>query len=89
LAKVIVAPHGSGLTNLVFCSPGAKVIEFFSPNFVNCCYWALANLVDVEYYYIIGEGPRPPDYVDPLLIEDNIFINLDKLAKVMDLAGIN
>ena len=30
-AKVVVAPHGGGLTNLVFCSPGTKVIEIFSP----------------------------------------------------------
>ena len=88
-AKVIVAPHGSGLTNLVFCSPGAKVIELFSPNFVNSIYWALSNLIDVEYYYIIGEGKRPPEYVDPISVHDNILIDLDKLAKVIELAGVN
>jgi len=33
-AKVVVAPHGGGLTNLVFCSPGTKVIEIFSPIYV-------------------------------------------------------
>ncbi|NET56918.1 MAG: tetratricopeptide repeat protein, partial [Symploca sp. SIO2E6] len=38
-AQVVVAPHGSGLTNTVFCSPGTKVIEIFSPNYVYHCYW--------------------------------------------------
>lgn len=28
-AAVVVAPHGAGLANLVFCSPGAKILELF------------------------------------------------------------
>jgi len=33
-AKVIISPHGSSLTNLVFCSPDTIVIELFSPHYV-------------------------------------------------------
>jgi len=29
-AKVIIAPHGAGLTNLVFCKEKTKVVELFS-----------------------------------------------------------
>jgi hypothetical protein len=31
LAKHVVAAHGAGLTNLVFCSPAARVLEVFGP----------------------------------------------------------
>ena len=78
-AEVIIAPHGAGLTNLVFCSPGAKVIELFSPNYVYGCFWAIANHVGVDYSYIIGEGKRPADGIDPLKRREDMIINPSKL----------
>jgi capsular polysaccharide biosynthesis protein len=33
-SEIIISPYRSGLTNLVFCQPGTKVIELFSPNYV-------------------------------------------------------
>ena len=54
-AKVVLAPHGAGLTNLVFCQPKTKIIELFSPLYVNVCYWALSNHLDLEYYYFLGK----------------------------------
>jgi capsular polysaccharide biosynthesis protein len=59
-AEVIIAPHGSGLTNLLFCRPGTKVIELFSSTYVNPCYWVLSNTVGLDYYCHIGTGERPP-----------------------------
>lgn len=90
-AKVVLAPHGSGLTNIVFCSPGTKVIEIFSPNFVYPCYWLVSNLVKLEYYYLVGES-FPGLYLHELLcpsarIED-IFVNIDLLLKVMKFAEV-
>jgi capsular polysaccharide biosynthesis protein len=41
---VIVAPHGAALTNIVFTPPGALVVELFGDNYVNGCFWAIANL---------------------------------------------
>lgn len=55
-AKVIVAPHGSGLTNLVFCSPKTTVIELFSPNYVRPDYWAISQQLDLKHYYCLGES---------------------------------
>src|SRR5688572_18944475 len=34
-AKLVVASHGGGLTNLAFCEAGTKVLEFFPDNYVN------------------------------------------------------
>ncbi len=97
-AKVIVAPHGGGLTNVVFCQPGTKIIEFFSPNYVIPIYWALATELGIEYYYLLGEGqsPKLPEDVDYYLqredfladLQKHISINIDSLAKLMKLAGV-
>lgn len=87
-AKVIIAPHGAGLSNLVYCEPQTKIIEIFSPNYVNIMYWCISNILNLDYYYLMGEGERPPDYVDPIAIADDIMVNLDSLLIIMKTAGI-
>ncbi|HEY9605630.1 MAG TPA: glycosyltransferase family 61 protein [Allocoleopsis sp.] len=87
-AQVVVAPHGAGLTNIVFCQPGTKVIEFFSPQYVNVCYWSLANQVRLDYYYILGEGRKPQLGVDLHLVGEDILVNLDELSMTLKLAGV-
>lgn len=54
-AKIVISPHGSGLSNLVFCQPNTKVIEIFAPNYVYPCYWLVSNLVNLDYHYLIGD----------------------------------
>jgi capsular polysaccharide biosynthesis protein len=34
-ASLILAPHGSALTNLIWCSPGTPVIELFSRSYLS------------------------------------------------------
>lgn len=87
-AEAIVSAHGGGLTNLVFCQAGTKVLEFFSPNYVNVLYWVLSNHVNLDYYYLIGEGERPAEYVDPHLVWDNITVNLDQLTGILKKMGM-
>jgi capsular polysaccharide biosynthesis protein len=56
-AEYIVGPHGAGLTNLAFASPGAAVVELFAQDYVNECFWALACAVDgLRYRYLVGDG---------------------------------
>jgi Glycosyltransferase 61 len=59
-AEWIVAPHGAALTNLAFASPGASVIELFPPDYVQLCYWKLADCVPgLGYRYLVGSGRGP------------------------------
>jgi capsular polysaccharide biosynthesis protein len=85
-AEVIIAPHGSALSNLVFCEPGTKIIEIFSPMYVLNYYWLICNLCGLEHYHLLGEffedeKPLPP-------AEKNILVNLHQLERVMNLAEV-
>jgi capsular polysaccharide biosynthesis protein len=53
-AEIIVGPHGAGFTNAVFARPGAALIEFFSPRYINGCFWALANACGHRYGFTVG-----------------------------------
>jgi len=48
-ASTVVAPHGAGLTNIAFCSPGTTIIEIFG-DYVVPCYWALSELAGLHYH---------------------------------------
>lgn len=82
-AEMIVAAHGAGLSNLVFCQPGTQVVELFSPNYVEIHYWALSHQLGLDYYYLIGAGKQPRKNVDPHIIWDNIEVNLSELKSLM------
>jgi len=88
-AKVVIAPHGAGLTNIVFCDPGTKIIEFLYPAAVNVMYWTISEEMKFDYYYLMAEGEIPPENVNPYLNLNDMTIDIDKLKKLLSMAGIN
>ncbi|MCF3576346.1 glycosyltransferase 61 family protein [Planktothrix agardhii] len=89
-AEIIIAPHGSGLTNLVFCQPNTKVIELFSPNYVYHCYWWISNLVELDYYYYIGEtfpGYYLHRLVYPQPFSEDILVNIQEFLNLLVLSS--
>jgi hypothetical protein len=66
-AGAIVAPHGAGLTNLVFCNPGTTVVELCSPGELRSHYLELSHCLGLDHYWIIGEraGTRQDFRVRP------------------------
>lgn len=87
-AEVVVAPHGAGLTNLVFCSPGTRVVELFSPSYVNGCYWAVSSQVGLEYWYVLGEGVRPASDETHSGGADDFCVDVRKLELLLRKAGV-
>src|SRR5262249_42070900 len=56
-AEVVVAPHGAALTNLLWLTPGARVLELFHPAYVNAAFWSITQAIgDIDYRYLVGEG---------------------------------
>lgn len=51
-AKVIVAPHGAGLANLVFCNMQPTVLEFFSHKYYNPIYKHLCEIKGINHQSI-------------------------------------
>jgi capsular polysaccharide biosynthesis protein len=89
---VVVAPHGGGLSNLVFCSPGTKVVEIFSPELVAGYFWKISNQIGLDYYYLLGKGPpesHDPDYPQSWDASADIEVDLAVLDETLDLANIH
>lgn len=50
-AEAIIAPHGAGLSNLVFSAPGTRVIELF-PSMTMDCYYRLCDDLNLDYTFV-------------------------------------
>ena len=57
-ASVVVGPHGAGLTNIIWCEPGAQVLEMFHHRFAPPYFCYLSALLGHSYQYIV-DGPPP------------------------------
>lgn len=90
--EVVVAPHGGGMSNIVFCSPGTKIIEIFSPELVATYFWKLSNELNLDYYYLLGKGPPAtlsPDYPQSWDARSDIEVDIGMLERTLKLANID
>lgn len=75
-ARVVIAPHGAGLANVVFCSPGTTVIElgFDSTKYMDMdnMYFKVANGLELDYWMIMAHG----DYKSPMTVDISEVIDL-------------
>ncbi len=51
-AKVIVASHGAGLTNIGFCQPRTTIIEIIPKDYHNGCFRFLAIRMKLRHYWV-------------------------------------
>jgi capsular polysaccharide biosynthesis protein len=88
-AAFVVSPHGGGLTNIVFCNSGAKVVEFFAREYVQPLYWMLSNRRQLEYYGLVSEGDGPESWTwwPPDGGVEPIEVDVSALRDVLKAAG--
>jgi len=62
-ASHIIAPHGAGLANIVFCQPGAALCELHMDAYVHQAYRSLAAVRGLRYFCAVGtaESPARPE----------------------------
>jgi len=82
-ADTIIGVHGAAMTNLTFARKGTRVLEIFSPNYVNPVYHRLSSISGLNYNYAIGLGERPPKGVDPHRVGDGVVINTAALDEFL------
>lgn len=87
-ADVIVAPHGAGLANIVFCKPETKIVEIFAPKHINPCYWFLSNCMSLDYYCIFGEMDKEIQIEESQNYQKNYYMSIEKLYKIVEIACI-
>ena len=51
-ADFIVAPHGAGLSNIIWCQKNTKVLEIFPYNNLHFCFATLAKSNNLEYDFM-------------------------------------
>ncbi len=55
-AELVVAPHGAGLTNLVFAPRDCRVVELLSDAYANWCFRYLAAASGFDYDCVLGRA---------------------------------
>jgi hypothetical protein len=53
-AEAIIAPHGAGLTNLIFCRRGTRVFEIFPIGYIRPDYALISEKCGLDYFFILN-----------------------------------
>ncbi|AFZ45416.1 Tetratricopeptide TPR_1 repeat-containing protein [Halothece sp. PCC 7418] len=91
-AKAIIAPHGSGLTNLVFCSAKTKIIELFAPNYIRHYFWVISQQLQLEHYFLVGSAIACPQIQQLMYnnsLSEDIWVELATLKQALDRAKLD
>ena len=90
-AAVITGPHGAGHANIIWCSPGTKLLEVFNPSWMHPCYALLSEILGINYHCLVGhedsekgswtEKSRYGIFEDPSIDPQIFFRKLDSISK--------
>jgi capsular polysaccharide biosynthesis protein len=53
---IVLAQHGSGLTNMFFAPPGCRVLEIHGPDVTRFHYWIMACTLGHSYDCFVGQA---------------------------------
>lgn len=67
-ARYIVAPHGAGLTNLLYTRPGTKLIELFRSEFISRDFYLRSTNNDIVYRPLIFDRSIDLDALKEALV---------------------
>jgi capsular polysaccharide biosynthesis protein len=64
-ARCVVAVHGAGMSNLVLCPPGARVIELANNDYLHWCYWELSHQCGHSHEFVLTNPEAPVRHHEP------------------------
>ncbi len=78
--EIMIAPHGAGLSNMIFMQESSVVISFTNERLSSPFYPYLANIVGVRYFDIAGM----PDHPSEPLLSQSFGINISDLHRILE-----
>jgi capsular polysaccharide biosynthesis protein len=84
-AAFVVAPHGAGVTNMVFAPRGASLLELFHPDNLNQTYRNLATACGLRYASLIGRRTRELARADDTWAEFEV--DIPEVLKILSKQG--
>lgn len=85
-AECVVGPHGAGLTNLLFCREGAKVVEIGTPFRLWPCFREIAHHRGIDYHLHLATPVRVRHF-DPRIAVGDSDLQVDPRGLVATVAG--
>lgn len=81
-ANFVIAPHGAGIPNIVYCKKDTKVLEILPYSWTNVIYWIYAEYQELQYsVFLAGDiNAKPDGYLD-------YHLNLDKFKSFIIQSG--
>ena len=80
-ASVILAVHGAGLSNLVWCAPKTKVIELFYSGYTKPGFYYLSLVLNLEYVCLFDKSEAEDNFAHQYF---NLEIDLQLLRQLLD-----
>jgi capsular polysaccharide biosynthesis protein len=79
-AEYIIGSHGAGFSNMIYSPKCKLVIDIIHENHPQDCFYNLANVFDIDYYYFQCKGIGKDSYAN----NDDIIVDLTKFEKVIN-----
>lgn len=80
-ARYVIGLHGAGLTNIIWCETGGRVLEIFPDVPWRDCYWILANEAGLDYYYWYPTAQKESKTAS---YDDEIVIDMEEFAQAVE-----
>nr|WP_232366613.1 glycosyltransferase family 61 protein [Alteripontixanthobacter muriae] len=78
--QVLAAPHGAGLTNMIFCPPNSHVLEIAWLGFPNPNFYALACAMGLNYSLVGADGNGKSS----TLLERDMIVDPEKVRSALE-----
>lgn len=86
-AEIIVGIHGAGMANILFAPPGATVVEILDPSHLVGCFYAMAESLEHDYWYLLAENVSVLSNSPLRKGYDDLIVPVDKLLKTLSAAS--
>lgn len=83
-AKYIIGSNGAGMSNIIFCKPGTKVIQLFTATSDE--FMKISNYLNLDYHFFQCPIALPVSKIHPVM--NNMNVDVNKLSNTLASFGI-